>query len=588
MRPRLALAIAAVGALFATACVSDAATPRNRVDDPVVTAPTTNPDGPAEGASPDDPIITVVSSDPDLISGGDARIRIENPTTDTVVRLNGVDVTAAFKTRNDGSLNGVVTGMALGANSLAVTADGLTFAQSLTNHPRRGPVFSGPQSEPLVCTTEQHGLGPPVDELCSAPTKVFWTYVDASGALLPLEGTPASVDAASVTIDDETVDFIIRNEVGTINRGVYWLHTLDPDPAIGSLNQPWRGRPIWNNRLVMKYGPGCGASRSQGSPSIAPPGPPELGGPVDLELLSDGYAVASSTLTTFATHCNDVLGAETTMMVKERFIEEYAAPQLTLGVGSSGGAMQEFLVSQNYPGLLDGLVASLPFPDMVTVLPGVIDCELLGRYYQTESGQSLTSDQRAAVNGHLVAGTCPFADTVFGPAFSPSAGCDPSLAFETFNPFFNPTAIRCTPWDGAPQLFLAPDGEGDPDAPFDNVGVQYGLEAYQDGVIGIGQFLDLNEFVGGRDPDGGAQPARTEAELEQIERLYREGRVNQAGGDLRRIPVVLIDVYTDAAGDVHDRWRVFSLRERIGGGASTPPPNVALWTVQTNLTGQFT
>ncbi|MDH4170381.1 MAG: DUF6351 family protein [Acidimicrobiia bacterium] len=584
IRPTPLIAVVAVAALAASACVSDAATPGNRAGEALFPATTIAPGDIVDGPSPDDPIITVVSGDPALVTGGNARVRIENVDNDTTVRLNGDDVTAAFVTTARGAREGVVSGLALGANSLAVTANGITFTENLTNYPRRGPVFSGPQSQPLICTTEQHGLGPPADDFCGAPTQVFWTYVDAEGNLQRLEGPPDSVSPATVELGGAPVDFFIRNEVGTINRSVYWLHSVDPQPAVGTINQAWSGTDSWNRRLVVNYGPGCGATYSQGTPSVDGGGDPALGGPVDVELLRQGYAVANSTFTTFATHCNDVLSAETTMMVKERFIEGYGVPDLTIATGGSGGAMQGLLVAQNQPGLLDGVVASLPFPDMVTVLPGVIDCELLGTFYQSDAGQPLGAEQRAAINGHLTSGTCPLWTQVLGPTFSPWQGCDPSLADDVFIPGFNPTGIRCTPWDAASHLYSAPDAEGHPEAPYDNVGVQYGLQAFQDRVIGVGQFLALNETIGGRDADGLPQAPRSSARTGQIERLYREGRVNQGGGDLRRIPIVLINPYTDPAGDIHDRWRVFTIRDRIGGGASTPPPNVALWTMETPLT----
>ncbi|MDH3706839.1 MAG: DUF6351 family protein, partial [Acidimicrobiia bacterium] len=118
MRPRLLTTFVAV-ALFASACVDDAIPPGNLADEVATT--TTSPAGEGAGApSPDDPVITVVSSDPGLITGGDALIRVDNPGATTIVRLNGNDVTASFGTTADGAIEGVVTGMGLGANSLAV------------------------------------------------------------------------------------------------------------------------------------------------------------------------------------------------------------------------------------------------------------------------------------------------------------------------------------------------------------------------------------------------------------------------------------------------------------------------------------
>src|SRR5690242_10058402 len=89
-----------------------------------------------------------------------------------------------------------------------------------------------------------------------------------------------------------------------------------------------------------------------------PPGP----------LLTQGYAVATSTLNVFINNCNDRLSAETLSMVKEQFIKQYGVPAHTIGLGGSGGSVQQYLIAQNYPGLLDGIVSTEPVPDIITRL----------------------------------------------------------------------------------------------------------------------------------------------------------------------------------------------------------------------------
>jgi hypothetical protein len=61
------------------------------------------------------------------------------------------------------------------------------------------------------------------------------------------------------------------------------------------------------------------------------------GGVEDNMMLRQGYAVASASLNVFGNNCNDLLASETMMMVKERFIEGYGAPEFTIGWGCSGG-----------------------------------------------------------------------------------------------------------------------------------------------------------------------------------------------------------------------------------------------------------
>src|ERR1700675_3989337 len=66
--------------------------------------------------------LTVVSSRPDMVTGGDALVRISRPDGDTSpvrVTLNGTDVTSAFAPDRDSkSLLGLVGGLAPGKNTL--------------------------------------------------------------------------------------------------------------------------------------------------------------------------------------------------------------------------------------------------------------------------------------------------------------------------------------------------------------------------------------------------------------------------------------------------------------------------------------
>ena len=80
----------------------------------------------------------------------------------------------------DGSLRGLVDGLALGENEIVARANGngkgtppgRSATLRVVNHPLSGPLFSGPQQEPFFCETVQNGLGPALDADCSAPTQV--------------------------------------------------------------------------------------------------------------------------------------------------------------------------------------------------------------------------------------------------------------------------------------------------------------------------------------------------------------------------------------------------------------------------------
>src|SRR5205085_8186497 len=82
------------------------------------------------------------------------------------------DVTSSFAARVNGQILGVVSGLRVGPNVLAATLPGGRGARiTITNHPKGGPVFSGPQVQPWVCGTASQGLGKPTDKKCDAPTK---------------------------------------------------------------------------------------------------------------------------------------------------------------------------------------------------------------------------------------------------------------------------------------------------------------------------------------------------------------------------------------------------------------------------------
>ena len=87
-------------------------------------------------------------------------------------------------------------------------------------------------------------------------------------------------------------------------------------------------------------------------------------------------------------------------MVKEHFIETYGAPRYTIGFGGSGGAIQQHLIANNYPGILDGIVPSASFQDSLT-LGTVPDCRLLALYFASPAGVAAgwTAAQRAAASG---------------------------------------------------------------------------------------------------------------------------------------------------------------------------------------------
>ncbi|CAN5688927.1 DUF6351 family protein [soil metagenome] len=572
-------------ALVAGACSSDegAATPSTTTSrssgGPTTT---TSPDG---GAGSDvDPVqdgtrIEVLSSQPDRASGPDARVRVtpakDGSFADLRITLGDTDVTSQL-TEVDGHLEGVVTGLVEGNNTLTAKAAGSdTVTQRIRSWPLAGPMISGPHLPLLACSTEENGLGAPTDADCAAPTKVSWRYLTTAGDLKDLtDPTARPADLATITLDRATADgsttapAIVRYERGVINRSIYEIASLDPTPGGSDASQ---ADAAWNQRLVYRYGDGCGTTFGQGSANVDALAP---------AYLKSGYAVATASFNTGAVQCNDVLSAETTMMVKERFTEEFGEPTETIGEGTGNGAAQLHLIAQNYPGLVDAIVGLDPFPDIVTVASGAADCGLLNAYYRTPAGGALTPAQRTAINGHATAATCDQWEAGYGGLLDPTDGCDPKIAANLiYDATTNPGGIRCTLQDANANQFGRDEATGLAERPLDNVGLQYGLEALRAGAISFDQFIALNIAVGGYDPDGKIVAEREEATQPAVASAYENGRISSGVGDQLKIPIIDVNTFTDPDGDIHDRFRAFSLRDRLTYGApAEAAPGFQIWT----------
>lgn len=563
-------------AVLAAACSKDS--PDDNAADRTTTTvesaggPTTKPDGGPTTTIPDSVRIEVVSSQPDRVTGPEARIRVqpaagESP-DDLRVTLGGNDVTEQLPVVGR-SREGVVFGLVEGTNTITATGGGHTVSQRVRSWPLTGPMISGPHLPLLACSTEEYGLGAPADADCSAPTRVDWRYVTTAGTVKPLTDPNARpADLATAEIGGTSVPLTIRHEIGVVNRSIYEITWVDPSPGGADTDQ---SDAAWNRRLVYRYGGGCGTTFGQGKIEVDV---------FDVDLLTKGYAIASGSFNTFAAQCNDVLSAETTMMVKERLIEELGEPDHTIGEGASGGAMQLHLIVQNYPGLLDGVVALQPFPDVLTAANGVVDCGLLERYYATPGGSRLTDAQRTAVNGHATSKTCPAWVSSYLGLLDPTDGCDPKIAeSQIYNATTNPGGVRCTLQDANANQLGRDPATGFAPSPLDNVGVQYGLTGLNRKAITFAQFIALNRAVGGYDLDGHPTAERMAADPAVVQSAYETGRISTGSGDQRKIPIIDVNLWSDRTGDIHSRFRAFSLRDRLTQqGGEQSAPGFQIWT----------
>ncbi len=230
----------------------------------VVTIGVTTQDGRDAGLS-----LTALSTDPALVTGGNVLVRVTLPSgaqpASLKVTAAGRDVTSAFRQAagsSSGALTGVVTGLANGRSRLEAAAGGATASLEVTNYPITGPVISGPWQQPFVCQTDTFvlpdgsTLGPPLDANCSAQTVVQYVYLptgtpaDAEAPFKPLPasgGLPADV-AKTTTVAGKTVNFIVRVETGTMNRGIYQNAILH-DPTVDPAPTPFTPPAGWNRRL---------------------------------------------------------------------------------------------------------------------------------------------------------------------------------------------------------------------------------------------------------------------------------------------------------------------------------------------------
>lgn len=522
--------------------------------------------GPAQALA-----ITVLSTRPDMISGGDALVRLDSSGIDLAniqVVLNDTDISALFSPSADAhSLVGLVEGLQEGANTL-MAMDGAGSARSqitLLNHPITGPIISGPPIEPFVCTTQENGLGEALDDACTAVTQTRYFYHTETGEFLEIDDitAPYPADMSSVQFGSAApVPFLVRVESGTINRAIYHLAVLDnPQKTYGD----WDPVESWNERLLFSFGGGCGTNYNQGSRPLE--------SVLDASVLAKGFAHMVSSFNVMGHQCNDNLSAETVMMLKEHFIENYGLPVWTLGSGASGGAIQQLLITQNYPGLLNGLMPSMSFADSFSVRPGVTDCRLLKRYFDT-SELDWNETKQLAIEG-FSEGTCGAWERSYIDVIVADTGCGiaPELVYDAVS---NPSGARCTIYDTNVASIGRDPASGFAYQALDNVGIQYGLTALEDGVISAQEFIDLNSHVGGYNRDGKPVPERTNGQLPGLEAAYRTGRVNQGAGGLADVPILHFRPYNDPLGDIHDRFRDFQIRARLRK-ANGSADNQVIW-----------
>lgn len=499
--------------------------------------------------------LTAVSNPhPQYVSGGDVLLQVDGSSARPAVTLNGRSVSSDFVRRTDGTWLGLVDGLRRGHNTVVARSGSHRSTLAVDNHPITGPVFAGRQQTPFYCETTAYGLPAATPPECSAPTSVTYQYKSTDGSFKALADpahTPS--DLATATVDGRSVPYIVRLEQGTIDRAVYQVAALWD----GSDPSPYTPDTSWNGRLVYTFGGGCNAGFHQGATT---------GGVMEDAMLSQGYAVASSSLNVLDQNCNIVLSAEAAMMVKEHVIETYGPVAHTIGWGGSGGAIQQYNIADAYPGILDGIIPTISFPDVLTTLQPVADCALLERYY-AGAGASLTDAQRRAIEGFTTTSTCGSWVLTFANRVTATGSCPDAVPADVrWNPTTNPTGVKCDVFEQLIDILGRKASTGYARRTVDNVGVQYGLAALKAGAITPQQFIDLNASIGGFDANGNPTTTRSTADRWALRAAYRADLMNAASQGLKDTAIIDQRWDLDRAGignDIHTSEWSFVVRARL-------------------------
>lgn len=606
--------------------------------------------------------VAVVSSASNQVTGSDARLHIEVPLIVPLhqvrVLVNGDDQRDHFSViPGTRTLTGVIDGLVIGSNTVEVVPNGNYRAHGrgrpdvatlmLDNHPIAGPLFSGPHQYPFVCTVQKHGLGQaiidndsegfpvyaidgdgnPTSEIigysrdCGAETLVLYVYKSTGGGFKTyLPGDPRPTDMVqTTTMDGDTVDYFVRWERGTINRFIYSIAMLTPfdmDPSGLDTSS-------WNGKLIYYFQGGVAIGHDQGGPS---------GSRMLYDYgLSQGYAIAYSTGTKTGTHYNLQVGGETALMVTERFIELFDTPIYTVGVGGSGGGIQQYVYGQNHKGLIDAAIPQYSYPDMVTQTIHVGDCELMEFYMDVlDVANPRWQDwpSRTLLEG-MNASSTVFNPYTGAPGNSECVNAWRGLSPLVLNPLYGAvggqeliepqSAVAAIEWTHFGDLvnIYGVDDDGYARSFWDNVGVQYGLSAVASGAITPQEFMSANHIIGGwkNEPDmiqegspffppgvidinnwdpwswrnqnfsvDPATPApRTEGNLLAMQGAYEAGMVFM--GDME-IPVIDWRNYLEPVLDMHNSHQSFAARQRMRDGQGSSD-NQVIWFTDTDSGPRF-
>ena len=217
----------------------------------------------------------------------------------------------------------------------------------------------------------------------------------------------------------------------------------------------------------------------------------------------------------------------------------------------------------------------------------VLDCQVLVNYFnQNTNPADWPGSRRALVDGYAVGTqsgrtTCQTAWSGLANSWqNPTGGFSNVVPVALrYNPITNPTGARADYWDANVNSFGTDPVTGFARSPYDNIGIQYGLNALNSGGITKAEFLDLNEKIGGLDIDGNYVLYRSTADP-------IVPRCASVLGDSRDIwgdpPIIDIRPYVDASDtgqlSIHSRIRTFMFLDRLRSSNGTIANHVSWMT----------
>ena len=234
--------------------------------------------------------------------------------------------------------------------------------------------------------------------------------------------------------------------------------------------------------------------------------------------VAKGYALAGSSLNVFGTHANDVVSAETMMMVKEHFIEEFGPVRWTIGSGRSGGSMQQHMIAQQLSRAArrhrsDGeLRRHDDVPD--------VDARLRAARSRDDGLEAAvydgSEDRRLGADSHW--DYCTNNKLRYA-AVAADINCDATTIPQSmrFDPVKKPDGVRCT-YSGLAfvNVFGATRRPASRGVRLTTSACKYGLAAFNAGKINFNQFLDINRLAGGHDINGNIIADRTLADPDAL------------------------------------------------------------------------